>query len=499
MTLLRRQHSRTACAGAVLTVAIHGAFREAHGLVPAEVANKGFEYRSIAKSLIGKATDLTPEACEAACFDNEDCVSWQVCFPLGGGCDGCYHMRNWPTVIDKTGWSAAVFADRAKAKNLNAGEHVTLQPNVTMPTTVHGCQEFLLSANGGQPDSNLDLTIYNACGEMLRQAVEPKNLTVLGQHWPTTLVYNFRDASLQLPTDIEEQLKGPGTAVPESEYADPGGPGTVTSELHASSNTNVLSKTQSHAFVVPFYDTNIAHGIMQMGTMNPMQNYQMQAALRPGDVVVDVGANLGSYTIPFAERVGRRGKVLAFEPFRWLHQLVTANVALNGLSNVWTYNMALGEKKESFRGRPPMLRFFSSPGGVKVNYAQQTGAQGAQEEMNLNQAVQMYDFETEPEDTLMVTLDELLMGGSDIRVPQVDNIRLIKIDVEGMEKNVIMGAQRAIQHFKPIIWSENTDYFDKQDTSFIQLMQQLEYACAKVQSAPTDLVCSDMHGRGHQF
>ena len=42
----------------------------------------------------------------------------------------------------------------------------------------------------------------------------------------------------------------------------------------------------------------------QMGTMNTMQNYQMQLVLRPGDVVVDAGANLGCYTIPFAERVG---------------------------------------------------------------------------------------------------------------------------------------------------------------------------------------------------
>ena len=69
----------------------------------------------------------------------------------------------------------------------------------------------------------------------------------------------------------------------------------------------MLPKTPLHAFVLPFYDTNIAgllekpqhrgnsevcagalrceskaHGIMQMGTMNPMQNYQMQALLRPG-------------------------------------------------------------------------------------------------------------------------------------------------------------------------------------------------------------------------
>lgn len=365
-----------------------------------------------------------------------------------------------------------------------------------MPTTLHGCQEFLLSANGGQPDSDLNLTIYNRCGEMLRQTVEPKNITVLGQHWPTSLIYNFREHSITLPVEMEEQIRGAENVVSESEYNEPG-PGSLTFELHGSSNTEVLSKTSSHAFVVPFYDTNIAHGIMQMGTMNPMQNFQMLAFLRPGDVAVDVGSNLGSYTIPFAERVGRQGKVLAFEPFRWLYQLTTANCALNGLSNVWTYNMALGEKKSSFVGRPPQLRFFSSPGGVKVNYAA-PGERGEQEKLEVNQAVQLYDFESEPEETLMMSLDELLMGQSDIRVPNIESIRIIKIDVEGMETNVIAGAQRAIYHYKPIIWSENTGYFDNNDLTFLNLMSQLEYTCAKVDSAPTDLICTDKFGRGHQ-
>merc|ERR1711865_663428 len=253
----------------------------------------------------------------------------------------------------------------------------------------------------------------------------------IGQHWPTSIVTNFRDPDISIPADIEEQRRGPGNAVKEDEYFEPGGPGSITAELHGSSNTEVLSKTRNHAFVLPFYDTNIAHGIMQMGTMNTMQNYQMQLVLRPGDVVVDAGANLGSYTIPFAERVGRHGKVLAFEPFRWLHQLTTANVALNGLSNVWTYNVALGEKKQTYLSRPPQLRFFSSPGGVKINYAEQDGSLGAQEkDANMNVAVQMYDFESDPEETLMIGLDELLTPGhTDIKVPRIDNIKLIKIDV----------------------------------------------------------------------
>eukprot|EP00747_Dinoflagellata_sp_TGD_P170395 gnl/TRDRNA2_/TRDRNA2_201844_c0_seq1.p1 gnl/TRDRNA2_/TRDRNA2_201844_c0~~gnl/TRDRNA2_/TRDRNA2_201844_c0_seq1.p1 ORF type:complete len:510 (+),score=77.44 gnl/TRDRNA2_/TRDRNA2_201844_c0_seq1:16-1545(+) len=460
--------------------------------------NQGFAYKQIAKSIIGSAHDVPPEVCEEECFANEECVSWQVCTPLGSGCDGCYHLRNRPEVLTVDQWSAGVLVDRAAAKNLAIGEHVPLPSNITMPTTLEGCQEFLLSANGGAPDSNLDLGIYNRCGEMLRQTDTSKNITVIGQHWPVSLVYNFRDPAIAIPAEVEESMRGKGNVVDESAYDEPGKPGSITSELHGSTSTDVLSKTRNHAFALPFYDTNIAHGIMQMGTMNVRQNYEMQTVLQPGDVVVDAGANLGSYTLPFAERVGRHGKVLAFEPFRWLYQLTTANVALNGLSNVYTYNVALGEAKKSFLSRPPQLRFFSSPGGVKINYAEQSGA-GAQEGMDVNQAVQMYDFETEAEETLMISLDELLTGQTDLTVPRISNIKLIKIDVEGMETNVIIGAQRAIMQFKPIIWSENVDFFEKSDTRLLSIMDQLDYACAKVQSAPQDLVCTDKHGRGHQF
>merc|ERR1711924_490176 len=81
-------------------------------------------------------------------------------------------------------------------------------------------------------------------------------------------------------------------------------------------------------------------------------------------------------------------------------------------------------------------------------------------------------------------------GQTDLRLPPVDNLRLIKIDVEGMETNIIRGAQRAIAHFKPIIWSENTDYFEKNDMTFVALLDELEYGCAKAPGTPQDLICT---------
>lgn len=252
-----------------------------------------------------------------------------------------------------------------------------------------------------------------------------------------------------------------------------------------------------HAFVLPFYDTNIGHWMKQHGSMNPLQSYEMQSLLQPGDVVIDVGANLGCYTIPFAERVGPFGKVLAFEPFRWLQQIVSANVAINGLSNVWVMPVGLGTELNRFEARPPQLRFFSSPGGMKMK--------GQQDGLKQEEAMQLYDWDSPAEAITVVPLDSLLVHRDAqtalLGAPAVDNVRLIKIDVEGMEKDVIAGARLVVQHFKPIIWTENVAYFSSngQDVSFLQLMDELEYACAQAQNAPNDIVCTDRYGRGHQI
>lgn len=66
--------------------------------------------------------------------------------------------------------------------------------------------------------------------------------------------------------------------------------------------------------------------------------------LHPGDVYVDVGANIGYYTLVAAQRVGPHGKVIAYEPDKDNFALLQANVALNGLSQVQVFPCALSDK-----------------------------------------------------------------------------------------------------------------------------------------------------------
>ena len=66
--------------------------------------------------------------------------------------------------------------------------------------------------------------------------------------------------------------------------------------------------------------------------------------LRPGDAVIDVGANIGVYTLLAASVVGDQGKVVAFEPGRQSFARLQENVQLNGLHQVETRRAAVGKR-----------------------------------------------------------------------------------------------------------------------------------------------------------
>jgi len=66
--------------------------------------------------------------------------------------------------------------------------------------------------------------------------------------------------------------------------------------------------------------------------------------VKPGDVVYDIGANVGFYTVPLAKAVGPQGKVIAFEPERTSYNHLQENLKLNGVTNVRSYCKALGDR-----------------------------------------------------------------------------------------------------------------------------------------------------------
>src|SRR5262249_11736625 len=67
--------------------------------------------------------------------------------------------------------------------------------------------------------------------------------------------------------------------------------------------------------------------------------------VKPGDIVADIGANIGAHTVFFARAGGPSGAVMALEPQRIVFQSLCANMALNSVTNAFLYPYAVGEKR----------------------------------------------------------------------------------------------------------------------------------------------------------
>lgn len=161
--------------------------------------------------------------------------------------------------------------------------------------------------------------------------------------------------------------------------------------------------------------------------------------VKPGQIVIEVGANMGSHTVFFAKAVGPKGAVLALEPQRELLQILCANVALGGLGNVHTYHAAAGRQP----GRTTVPR---------VDY----GAEGNFGGVAVGGSA----------------------GGEPVPVMPLDAFRLkachfIKIDVEGMEGEVITGADATIRSQRPVLYLENDRR--EQSASLIKQLFALDY------------------------
>jgi FkbM family methyltransferase len=139
---------------------------------------------------------------------------------------------------------------------------------------------------------------------------------------------------------------------------------------------------------------------------------QMLSELRPGDVVWEVGANLGLYTVEFCERVGPEGRVIAFEPTPACFESLKSNCSAELGRNCEVHRLALGRKTGSV-----LMQIAADPLGA--SHSVLTSEQ---------QVDGMETIEVE-----MVRGDDLV---GERGMPRPD---FLKIDVEGSELDVLQG------------------------------------------------------------
>ena len=170
------------------------------------------------------------------------------------------------------------------------------------------------------------------------------------------------------------------------------------------------------------HDHYIGRSLDQYGEWSEPEPFLFSQIVRPGDVVIEAGANIGAHTLALSEFVGDDGRVHAFEPQQHVFQLLCANVALNERLNVRTHQIAIGD-------RDGVAQFPIIDPRQPNNFGGASFYEAA-------------TFPTEP--TPIRTLDSF----------GFERVDFIKADVEGYETNLLDGAMATIGRTRPILYLE---------------------------------------------
>ena len=88
-------------------------------------------------------------------------------------------------------------------------------------------------------------------------------------------------------------------------------------------------------------------GIKANGIFEPIETHTVLALVQPGDRVLDIGANMGTVTVPLAKALPQY-QFISYEPQKHVYYQLCGNVALNDLYNVDVRNKALGSTYKNF-------------------------------------------------------------------------------------------------------------------------------------------------------
>jgi FkbM family methyltransferase len=157
------------------------------------------------------------------------------------------------------------------------------------------------------------------------------------------------------------------------------------------------------------------------GVNDPSQN-ALLSLIDDGDIVFDIGTNMGYNILPISKIIGDKGYVYGFEPLPLNYSKCLTNIALNSLTNCKVYPIALS----NYDGKAKL----TSPrrDNLGTCFVDNKASDGVEIKVK--------------------TLDNFLL---DDPIPHID---LIKIDVEGHELHVLQGAAETIKKFRPIMFIE---------------------------------------------
>lgn len=196
-------------------------------------------------------------------------------------------------------------------------------------------------------------------------------------------------------------------------------PFAVPRPLIESGNIRVR-QTRHGLMAYNIHDFYIGRSLDFYGEFSHEETKAFAQFLKPGMTVIDVGANIGAHTLYFARAVGPAGRVVAFEPQPAIHRLLCANLALNEITNARAMQMGVGREN----GHAFLPAFdYTQPGNFGGGSLATHGT----------------------EQVPVVSIDSLGLA----------QCHFIKVDVEGMEEDVLAGATQTVARCRPVLYVEN--------------------------------------------
>ena len=168
----------------------------------------------------------------------------------------------------------------------------------------------------------------------------------------------------------------------------------------------ILCSPSDHAVLACLLDS----GDLERGTRYLLQNF-----LKPNNVFIDIGANLGMHTLAAARAMHGQGRIIAFEPFEPTQRLLTKSIWMNGFSEMTEIHQSAVSNRSGHQSL-----FLGASSGHH----------------SLFQLTAASSLASQPVNVPIVRLDDV--------VPNSTLVDLIKIDVEGAELNVLESAKSLI-------------------------------------------------------
>ncbi len=192
----------------------------------------------------------------------------------------------------------------------------------------------------------------------------------------------------------------------------------------------------------------VVSGAISFGVYENFEISLFKKELHRGMTVVDIGANIGYYTVMAAHFVGVNGKVIAFEPDEQSGKVLEKNIIINKFNNVLYENKALSDKN----------------GIVKLYISEEN--RGDNRIYDTKDGRKYVEVET-------ITLDKYL--------PKETKIDLIKMDVQGAESLILSGMEQTITKSKILtifteFWPKAITETGKSPEEFLQKLINLGFS-----------------------